>query len=168
MQARTMLFLGGARSGKSRLAQAEAEQGPGPLTFIATAQGFDDEMSHRIAQHRADRGDQWRTVEAPLSVGEAIRQVRNGTILVDCLTLWLSNLMLSGQDVAAARKELVELVEQTPARLIFVANEVGLGIVPETPLGRAFRDEAGRLNQMLASCVEQVRFVAAGLAVRLK
>lgn len=165
---RSILFLGGARSGKSRLAQAEAERGADPLTFIATAQAFDDEMTERIARHQADRGPRWRTVEAPLALAPAIRAAAPGTVLVDCLTLWLSNLMLGDHDIDAARAALVALVRHPPGRLILVSNEVGLGIVPETPLGRAFRDEAGRLNQAVAAAAAEVRFVAAGLSIALK
>jgi len=164
----TIFFLGGARSGKSRLAQAEAERGPAPLTFIATAEALDREMAERIARHRADRGAGWRTIEAPVDLAGAIAQVPEGTILVDCLTLWLSNLMLGDHDIAGASDRLLDTVTAAPARIIFVSNEVGLGIVPETPLGRRFRDEAGRLNQRIAAMADRVLFVAAGLALRLK
>ncbi|MBA3879339.1 MAG: bifunctional adenosylcobinamide kinase/adenosylcobinamide-phosphate guanylyltransferase [Sphingobium sp.] len=164
----SLLFIGGARSGKSRLAQAEAERGADPLTYIATAQAFDDEMADRIARHRADRGQRWLTIEAPIDLAAAIRRTTAGTLLVDCLTLWLSNLMLGEHDVASARDELVALVRDPPVPMVLVSNEVGMGIVPETPLGRAFRDEAGRLNQAVAEAATRVKLVVAGLSIDLK
>lgn len=165
------LVLGGARSGKSGFAQkaAEIEAGAGRPILIATGQAFDDEMAERIARHQADRGESWVTVEAPLDLAPAIAALPGeATAVVDCLTLWLSNQMLAERDVEAACAELVSAVGACRARLWLVSNEVGLGIVPETPLGRRFRDEAGRLNQRLAATVDEVYFVAAGLPLRLK
>ena len=161
------LFLGGARSGKSRLAQATVEACPGALTYIATAQAFDDEMTERIAHHRADRGPRWRTVECPLALPEAIAAVPDGAILVDCLTLWLSNLMLGGHDIDAATQALLSAIDATPLPLVIVSNEVGMGIVPDHPLGRSFRDAAGRLNQAIAAKVDTAYFVVAGLVIPL-
>jgi len=167
----SILVLGGARSGKSAFAQKAAEaaaSGAFPV-MIATGQAFDDEMAQRIARHQADRGESWRTVEAPLALADAIAALPADAIaVVDCLTLWLSNLILAERDVEAAASQLVEAVSACPARLWLVSNEVGLGIVPETPLGRRFRDEAGRLHQRLAQAVDEVYFVAAGLPLRLK
>lgn len=167
----SILVLGGARSGKSAFAQKAAEtaaSGAAPV-MIATGQAFDDEMAQRIARHQADRGESWRTVEAPLALAEAIAALPADAIaVVDCLTLWLSNLILAERDAEAAASQLVEAVAACPARLWLVSNEVGLGIVPETPLGRRFRDEAGRLHQRLAQAVDEVYFVAAGLPLRLK
>jgi adenosylcobinamide kinase / adenosylcobinamide-phosphate guanylyltransferase len=165
------LVLGGARSGKSGFAQkaAETEADAGRLVMIATGQAFDDEMAERIARHRADRDESWTTVEAPLELAAAIAALPAEAIaVVDCLTLWLSNQMLADRDVEAACAELVAAVAACPARLWLVSNEVGLGIVPETPLGRRFRDEAGRLNQRLAATVDEVYFVAAGLPLKMK
>jgi len=165
------LVLGGARSGKSAFAQkaAESAAGAGRPVLIATGQAFDNEMAERIARHQAERGESWTTVEAPLALAEAITALPvDAVAVVDCLTLWLSNLMLDERDVSAAAGELVEAVAACPARLWLVSNEVGLGIVPETPLGRRFRDEAGRLHQRLAQAVDEVYFVAAGLPLRLK
>lgn len=165
------LVLGGARSGKSGFAQkaAETEAGGGRTVMIATGQAFDDEMAARIARHQADRGESWVTVEAPLELAAAISGLPAEAIaVVDCLTLWLSNQMLAERDVDAACAELVAAVAACPARLWLVSNEVGLGIVPETPLGRRFRDEAGRLNQRLAATVDEVYFVAAGLPLKMK
>ncbi len=165
------LVLGGARSGKSAFAQKAAEDGAGvgrPV-LIATGQAFDDEMAERIARHQADRGESWTTVEAPLELAEAIAALSADAVaVVDCLTLWLSNLMLAERDVEAAASALVQAVAACPARLWLVSNEVGLGIVPETPLGRRFRDEAGRLHQRLAAAADEVYFVAAGLPLRMK
>ena len=164
----TRLFLGGARSGKSRLAQAAAEACAGPLVYIATATAGDDEMADRIACHRADRGARWRTVEAPIALGAAIAAAGSAAVLVDCLTLWLSNLMLGDHDIDAATKDLLAAIGAARSPLFLVANEVGLGIVPDNALARAFRDAAGRLNQQVAAAVDRVDFVAAGLALRLK
>ncbi|WP_168074896.1 bifunctional adenosylcobinamide kinase/adenosylcobinamide-phosphate guanylyltransferase [Caulobacter sp. SSI4214] len=165
------LVLGGARSGKSAFAQRAAEGaaiGARPV-LIATGQAFDDEMAERIARHQADRGDSWMTVEAPLDLSAALAALpADGVAVVDCLTLWLSNLMLADQDVATATGALLKAVSACEARLWLVSNEVGLGIVPETPLGRRFRDEAGRLHQDLARAVDEVFFIAAGLPLRLK
>lgn len=164
----TTLFLGGARSGKSRLAQAAAEACDGPLVYIATAEAGDVEMAERIARHRADRGGRWTTVECPIDLAEAIVSHAAHPVLVDCLTLWLSNLMLGGHDVARHGQALIEAMAARRAPLVLVSNEVGLGLVPETPLGRAFRDEAGRLNQNVAAAADSVTFVAAGLPLRMK
>ena len=169
MELTTTLFLGGARSGKSRLAQAAAEACDGPLVYIATAEAGDAEMATRIARHRADRGgDRWTTVECPVELAGAIAAASDGVVLVDCLTLWLSNLMLGGHDVARHGRALTEAMAARRAPLFMVSNEVGLGLVPETPLGRAFRDEAGRLNQAVAAAADNVTFVAAGLPLRMK
>jgi len=167
----SILVLGGARSGKSAFAQkaAETAAGAGRPVLLATGQAFDDEMAERIARHQADRGESWATVEAPLELGAAITALPGDAVaVVDCLTLWLSNLMLDERDVAAEATALVEAVVACPARLWLVSNEVGLGLVPETPLGRRFRDEAGRLHQRLAQAVDEVYFVAAGLPLKLK
>ncbi|MCW4461050.1 bifunctional adenosylcobinamide kinase/adenosylcobinamide-phosphate guanylyltransferase [Sphingomonas sp. BT-65] len=165
-----LLVLGGARSGKSRYAQARAEAIDGEPVFVATAQPFDDEMAERIARHRADRGARWSTVEAPLDLAAAIRnESRPGRVLlIDCLTLWASNLLLAGHDIPAATEELVEALTAAEGPLVLVSNEVGLGIVPDNALARRFRDEAGRVNQRIAACVDEVMFVAAGLPLKLK
>ncbi|WP_010219136.1 bifunctional adenosylcobinamide kinase/adenosylcobinamide-phosphate guanylyltransferase [Sphingomonas sp. PAMC 26621] len=166
--ARSTLFLGGARSGKSRLAQQAAEACDGPLTYLATGEGRDDEMADRIARHQADRGARWRTVECPLALPEAIGAVGAGAVLVDCLTLWLSNLMLGEHDIARRTADLLAAIAGTPLPVMIVSNEVGLGIVPEHPLGRRFRDAAGRLNQAVAAQVDASYFVAAGLVLPLQ
>ncbi|WP_380786111.1 bifunctional adenosylcobinamide kinase/adenosylcobinamide-phosphate guanylyltransferase [Sphingomonas sp. R86521] len=167
---RTWLVLGGARSGKSRHAQAIAEAGGGDHVFIATAQAFDGEMRDRIARHRADRDARWRTIEAPLALAEAIRAAdgEGVVMLVDCLTLWVSNLLLGEHDIDAATEMLVATVAAARGRIVFVSNEVGYGIVPDNALARRFRDVAGILNQRVAAVVDRVDLVAAGLPLRLK
>lgn len=163
-------MLGGARSGKSRFAQALAEGTAGDLIYVATAQAFDTEMTERIARHRSDRGPRWQTTECPIDLSAAI-SAHNGhdkTILVDCLTLWLSNLMLADQDVAAAVSGLIASLTGSPSNIILVSNEVGQGIVPDNALARRFRDEAGWLHQALAGVADHVWFVTAGLPQQLK
>lgn len=163
------LVLGGARSGKSRHAEALIEALPAPWVYIATAQAYDEEMSQRIAEHRARRPIGWETVDAPLELAEAIAaQPAGRPILVDCLTLWLTNLMLAEHDAAAAREALLAACERASAALVLVGNEVGLGIVPENALARRFRDEAGRLHQALAARAGRVVFMVAGLPMQVK
>jgi adenosylcobinamide kinase/adenosylcobinamide-phosphate guanylyltransferase len=163
------LVLGGARSGKSRHAEALVEALPGPWTYIATAEAYDDEMRARIAEHRGRRPKGWVTVDAPLALAAAIRASPAGRpILVDCLTLWLTNVMLAEQDVAAAREDLIAACATAPGPLVLVGNEVGLGIVPENALARRFRDEAGRLHQLLAARAGRVVFMVAGLPMHVK
>lgn len=166
----SLLVLGGARSGKSRFAQSRAEALPGGLVYLATAQAFDDEMRERIALHRVDRGPRWSTVETPLELAEAITacSTPDTVVLVDCLTLWASNLMLAERDTAAATAALVRAVSGARGPVILVANEVGLGIVPDNALARRFRDVAGEINQAIARSVDSVIFVAAGLPLVLK
>jgi adenosyl cobinamide kinase/adenosyl cobinamide phosphate guanylyltransferase len=169
---RLCLVLGGARSGKSRLAErltlaSSARLGRAPC-YIATATAGDDEMARRIAAHRARRGPQWRAIEAPLDLPAALRAEGEAPVLADCLTLWLSNLMLAGRDWEAAAADLAEALAARAAPCVLVTNEVGLGLVPETPLGRAFRDAQGWLNQRLAEIAHCVVFVAAGLPLVLK
>ena len=164
------LVLGGARSGKSRHAERLVEADGAAPIYIATAEALDDEMRLRIRHHRERRGVRWETVEAPLELAEAVaRNAGPGrAVLVDCLTLWLSNLMLAGRDPAIAVGRLVEALVAAGGPVVLVANEVGLGIVPETPLGRAFRDEAGRLNQRVAALAQRVVFLVAGLPMTVK
>ena len=138
--------------------------------FIATAEPLDEEMSDRIARHQADRGPKWTTKEAPLDLPQAMQETcSSGTvILVDCLTLWLSNLMHHQRDVEVAISELCSAITSGQGPLILVSNEIGLGLVPETPLGRRFRDAQGRLNQQVAAACDRVEFIAAGLPLVLK
>lgn len=166
----SLLVLGGARSGKSRYAQARAETLDAGLVFIATAQAFDTEMAERIARHRNDRDARWTTIEAPVELAAAIRAEsrEDRVLLIDCLTLWTSNLLLAERDIPAATGELVASIHEASGPLILVSNEVGLGIVPDNELARRFRDEAGRVNQQVAAAVDEAMFIAAGLPLRLK
>lgn len=162
----SLFVIGGARSGKSRYAQTRAEQTGLKPIYIATAQAFDREMEDRIARHQADRGDGWETVEAPLALSEAIvaHSVADRVILVDCLTLWVTNLLLKERDIPAATDALIDAIRTACGPLILVSNEVGWGIVPDNPLARSFRDQAGMVNQRVAHAVNEVQLVVAGLA----
>jgi adenosylcobinamide kinase/adenosylcobinamide-phosphate guanylyltransferase len=165
-----LLVLGGARSGKSRYAQARAEGlGVRPI-YVATAQAFDEEMRDRITRHRNDRASQWETVDAPLDLSGVIarRSSPDTVLLIDCLTLWATNLILGEHDVSRATDELTSSLAEAPGAIILVANEVGLGIVPDNALARRFRDEAGIINQRVAAAVSEVHFIAAGLPLKLK
>ena len=167
----SLLVLGGARSGKSRYAEARLAHWPGRKLYLATAEAHDAEMAERIALHRTQReGDGWETVEAPLDLVGALRRVAGSetAILIDCLTLWLGNLYGAERDVAAECARLVAALPDMPGTLIFVSNEVGLGIVPDNALARRFRDAAGRLHQDIAAVADEVVFVAAGLPLTLK
>lgn len=162
-------LLGGARSGKSRRAQVLAEQASPSRVFIATAEPLDDEMARRIARHQAERAEGWRTVEAPLDLAPALGEAKpDEAIVIDCLTLWLSNLMHHGRDVEDETARLCAALPAATKPVFLVSNELGLGLVPESPIGRAFRDAQGRLNQAVASACDVVEFVAAGLPLRLK
>ena len=167
---RSLLVIGGTRSGKSRYAQNLAEASGKTPVLIATATAGDEEMAKRIAKHRAERGAQWQVVEEQLDITEALRReaAADKVLVVDCLTLWLSNLMLGSKDIEAHCQALAQTVPTLSGPVIFVSNEVGLGIVPESALGREFRDTQGRLNQTLGAVCEAVVFVAAGLPLRLK
>jgi adenosylcobinamide kinase/adenosylcobinamide-phosphate guanylyltransferase len=165
-----VLVLGGARSGKSAFAERLAIDSGLSRHYVATGRAWDDEMKARIARHRQDRGDGWVTHEVPLDLVGALNSIDNQSqvVLIDCLTLWVTNLMMEEGDLAAAFGRLAAHVETAAARLIFVSNEVGLGIVPDNAMARAFRDHAGRLHQMIAAVAGEVYFVAAGLPLRMK
>jgi adenosylcobinamide kinase/adenosylcobinamide-phosphate guanylyltransferase len=166
------LILGGARSGKSALALRRAAESGRAVVWIATAEARDAEMAERIVRHRAERPANWQTVEEPLHLAETLRRVTSADIcvVVDCLTLWLTNLLLAEDETLLFRETtaLLAVLPTLPGQIILVANEVGLGIVPENALARRFRDEAGRLNQRVAVACERVTFVAAGLPLALK
>jgi adenosylcobinamide kinase/adenosylcobinamide-phosphate guanylyltransferase len=165
---RSLTFvLGGARSGKSAYAERLMTALPPPWVYCATAQAFDDEMRERIAHHRARRGAGWITMEAPLDLAAVIAG-ETRPLLIDCLTLWLTNIMLAEKDVSAEIKQLLFAARTADAPLVFVSNEVGLGIVPENALARSFRDNAGRLHQEIAAIANRVVFMAAGLPMVLK
>lgn len=159
------LILGGARSGKSARALALAAP---PRAFIATAEAGDGEMAERIARHKAERGEDWALIEAPLDLTAALAEAEGRTALVDCLTLWLSNLMAAGREPEAETARLIAALRDAQGPVILVSNEIGLGLVPMEPLSRRFRDEQGRLNQRIAAAADRVEFVAAGLPIRLK
>lgn len=164
-----IFLLGGARSGKSTHAEALVTTLPPPWTYLATAQAFDTEMEERIALHRGRRTGGWETIDAPLDLAGAIEKVPDGRpLLVDCLTLWLSNQMLAGHNVEAESVRLAELLGRPRGPWFAVSNEVGLGIVPDNPLGRRFRDVQGRLNQKVAIRADKVLFMVAGLPMQVK
>lgn len=161
------LILGGARSGKSARALALC---PAPHVFVATAEALDADMADRIARHQAERGPDWALVEAPLDLAPVIagHAAPGVTLLVDCLTLWLSNLMHHGRDVGAETAGLLGALAAAPGAVVLVSNELGLGLAPMNALGRAFRDHQGRLNQAVAAQAGRVEFIAAGLPLVLK
>ena len=167
---RLTLVIGGARSGKSRYAEGLVTACPAPWIYVATAQAFDEEMAARIAQHRERRADGWTTIETTIDLADVVTaQGSSGApVLIDCLTLWLSNVMLGGKDVEAACRELVDALTAATGPVIAVSNEVGLGIVPDNALARSFRDAQGRLNQDIAACADSVILMAAGLPLTLK
>jgi adenosylcobinamide kinase / adenosylcobinamide-phosphate guanylyltransferase len=167
---RVTLVLGGARSGKSRHAEALARNHNGRLIYIATAENTDDEMGLRIERHREDRGAKWATLEAPLDLVTALHEADHASafILIECITVWINNLIYHERDVASEVKRLCAVLLEMRGRIVIVANEVGLGIVPDNALARAFRDEAGRANQALADVADEVLFIAAGLPMTLK
>lgn len=168
LQMRTFV-LGGAASGKSAYAEAICEATGAPLTYIATAQAFDDEMRSKIAEHRARRNDTWHTIEAPLDIAPCLAgRDADEVVLIDCATLWLSNLLLAEADISAAVDAFIDALAACPASIVVVSNEVGQGVVPETSLGRAFRNAQGRLNQRLAAECSTVVQVIAGLPRALK
>jgi adenosyl cobinamide kinase/adenosyl cobinamide phosphate guanylyltransferase len=165
------LLVGGARSGKSTLAVQMAQRQQSHVTFIATAEPFDDDLRDRVARHRAERPAHWTTVECPLELAEAIRLVPDDHFLiVDCLTVWLGNLFAHVNDVPTISRYGHDMHEALRARrgpTVVVSNEVGMGVHPETAMGREYRDELGRLNQSVAAVAETTLLLLAGRAVRL-
>ena len=170
-----ILILGGAKSGKTSFALGRCLEHPAPRIYLATAEARDEEMVDRIRNHQAERGPEWQTIEEPLDPAGAIRKLAPGQasiLLLDCLTLWLSNL-LAGQGLSAGAcldrtLDLAEAVAQAPLPVVAVGNEVGMGIVPENKLARQFRDVAGKAHQVLAQTAAEVHLIAAGLSLRLK
>lgn len=165
-----VLVLGGARSGKSRLAENRVTASGLARHYVATGRAWDDEMRARIDKHREDRGAGWTTVEEPLDLVGALTAIDRpeNAVLVDCLTLWVTNLMMAERDMRAEFEALCAFVGKAKAHVVLVSNEVGLGIVPENKMAREFRDHAGRLHQMIAEVAHEVYFVAAGLPLKMK
>lgn len=164
------LILGGVRSGKSRLAESLALRSDRPVTYIATANAGDEEMRQRIDTHRARRPDHWTVVEEPLALAAALARAAGRCIIVDCLTLWLTNLLLAAEPTRLARERdaLLEILPRLNGEIAFVSNETGMGIVPLGELTRRFADEAGRLHQDLAQRCDRVVLMVAGLPMTLK
>jgi adenosylcobinamide kinase / adenosylcobinamide-phosphate guanylyltransferase len=167
---KTALVLGGARSGKSAFAEGLARDSGMERHYIATGQAYDEEMRERIARHRDDRGPSWVTHEVPLELSAILSEIDapGRVILIDCLTLWVTNLMMDGADIPARAASLVDQLSRSEAKILLVSNEVGLGIVPENRMAREFRDHAGRLHQQIAAAADEVFFIAAGLPLRMK
>jgi adenosylcobinamide kinase / adenosylcobinamide-phosphate guanylyltransferase len=168
MTANMTLVLGGARSGKSRYAETLITAGKPPWTYIATAEAGDEEMAARIKAHRQRRNSRWRTIEAPRDVAPVLAECESTPVLIDCLTLWLSNLVLAHADIDGEIGRLEKALRAMKAHVVLVANEVGLGIVPEHPLGRQFRDWQGVLNQRMAAQADRVILMVAGLPLVVK
>lgn len=171
MSSNLTFVIGGARSGKSRYAETLVrESGPAPWIYVATAQAFDAEMEERIARHKVDRGEGWITIDAPHELAATVRLHGAGRtpVLVDCLTLWVTNRLLADADLAAECTDLVEALAASAVPVVVVSNEVGLGIVPDNALARSFRDAAGRLHQLVAERAGRVVLTVAGLPLTLK
>ncbi|MEM7225299.1 MAG: bifunctional adenosylcobinamide kinase/adenosylcobinamide-phosphate guanylyltransferase [Pseudomonadota bacterium] len=162
------LVLGGVRSGKSAYGEELALSQTGPCLYLATAEAGDQEMAARIARHKARRGARWRTVEEPLELVEALGRAEAGAVLVDCLTLWLANLLGAGRDPEQEGDKLAAALPGLAAPVIFVSNEVGLGVIPDNKLAREFVDRAGRLHQKLAREAQAVVFMVAGQPLHVK
>lgn len=170
------LIIGGARSGKSRQAERMAEESGLPVTYIATAQVYDEEFGKRVAQHRLQRPATWKTVEAPHHLAQTLASeaAEGCCLIVDCLTLWLAQCICpecappEGVDWPAERERLLTVLPTLPGKIVVVSNEVGMGIVPLGEINRQFQDEAGRLNQAVAALCSEVLFMAAGLPLKLR
>jgi adenosylcobinamide kinase/adenosylcobinamide-phosphate guanylyltransferase len=168
---RIIFVAGGAKSGKSTFALETARAFPGRKAYVATAEPLDDEMKERIERHKAQRGKEWDTFEEPIHMAQVLKNIGHsyGAALVDCLTLWLSNLILSDRDPEEEIDFLLAFLESRDfPTLIIVSNEVGMGIVPDNKLSRVFRDRAGYLNQQMARIADEVYFVVSGIPVRIK
>jgi len=167
-----VLIGGGVRAGKSAFALTRARQLGARRVFVATARGLDDEMRERIARHQADRGGDFTTVDEPLRLPAMLRRLSDvDVVVVDCLTMWLANLLVRGDDEAAILRDvdaLVAAVREASYRAVLVTNEVGMGVHPEHALGRAFRDVVGRAHQRLAACADEIYFAAMGVMLRLQ
>lgn len=168
MEARLILATGGARAGKSAFAQEWAQALGEPVSFIATAQALDEEMRQRIARHRAERPPGWETLEEPLEVPQALARALGRVVLLDCLTLWVSNLMLAGREVLPELENLLAVWGESGKTLLVVSNEVGMGIVPDNALARRYRDLLGAANRRIAEEADVVYLLVAGIPLKLK
>ena len=165
----TILVTGGARSGKSSFAEKRTKQLGSSLMYIATSEIIDSEMEKRVAEHQARRGSEWQTLNAPLKLTEALSETDGkGPCLVDCLTIWLNNLIFHNEDTIVATKELIKVLEQRSDPVVLVTNEVGSGIVPENALAKRFRDEAGRMNQIISQVADEVYLSVSGIPLQIK
>ena len=165
----TILVTGGARSGKSSFAEKRTKQLGSSLMYIATSEIIDSEMEKRVAEHQARRGSEWQTLHTPLKLTEALSETDGkGPCLVDCLTIWLNNLIFHNEDTVVATKELIKVLEQRSDPVVLVTNEVGSGIVPENALARRFRDEAGRMNQIISQVADEVYLSVSGIPLQIK
>jgi len=173
-----ILVTGGARSGKSKWAQHHAESLSGPHFFLATAPVLDEEMAERVRRHQKDReGFHWKSIEEQIDLGNAIKQCDSGTILIDCLTLWVNNLMyqaeqmkrvLNEDQIVESAKKVADAVKSFNGTCIFVTNETGFGLIPENPMARNFRDLAGRCNQVFAESASEAWLLISGISMKLK
>lgn len=171
MTGKIIFVIGGAKSGKSSFALAKAESFPGKKAYIATAEPLDDEMKERIEKHRSRRGRDWETFEEPVNIGGVLKDLGSdyNAVIIDCLTLWLSNLLLGSEDVEGEINAFVSSLKDCDLKAVFiVSNEVGMGIVPDNALSRTFRDFAGSLNQKMAGIADEVYLVIAGIPIRIK
>jgi len=170
MNGQITFVLGGARSGKSRFAEKLVFETGSHKIYLATSQAFDQEMLDRIEKHQSDRGAGWVTVEEPVDINRVLKSSSepDNVILLDCLTLWISNLMMAEKDIPSAFSDLCETLTSLEGDVILVSNEVGQGIVPDNAMARAFRDHAGLLHQEIAALADEVYFVTAGLPQKLK
>ena len=165
----TILVTGGARSGKSSFAEKRTKQLGSSLMYIATSEIIDTEMEKRVAEHQARRGSEWQTLHVSLKLTEALSETDGkGPCLVDCLTIWLNNLIFHNEDSVVATKELIKVLEQRSDPVVLVTNEVGSGIVPENALARRFRDEAGRMNQIISQVADEVYLSVSGIPLQIK
>jgi adenosylcobinamide kinase/adenosylcobinamide-phosphate guanylyltransferase len=168
---RIVFVIGGARSGKSSFALSRASGYPGKKAYIATAQALDAEMEDRIKKHKKERGNEWDTIEEPFRLAETVKKISGNyeTVIIDCLTLWLSNLMLGDKEMEREIEAFISLLAAgCSSRVFIVSNEVGMGIVPDNELSRRFRDLAGHLHQKVAGIADEVYLVTAGIPLRIK